>query len=106
MIQIYLKYFKRPKCSNQNECKKYVAKPLNAFRLMRRIHQDWPQWLKLIKSGNEADYIKQLENEIVPKLPESHDMLEMLKNLHRVETTYGIRVHDYANGKMPKTQSK
>ncbi|XP_023033429.2 prolyl 4-hydroxylase subunit alpha-2 [Drosophila willistoni] len=105
MIQIYLKYFKRPKCSNQNECKKYVAKPLNAFRLMRRIHQDWPQWLKLIKSGNEADYIKQLENEIVPKLPESHDMLEMLKNLHRVETTYGIRVHDYANGKMPKTQS-
>ncbi|KAH8334808.1 hypothetical protein KR074_010744, partial [Drosophila pseudoananassae] len=96
-LNLYLDFLKRPKHSTQKEREKFVSNPLNAFGLMRRLHQDWPKLQNYVFSPVGMDILDQMAA-IVMKGPGVYDMNEAQKSISRIETTYDLKVNDLAKG--------
>ncbi|KAH8311401.1 hypothetical protein KR044_006108 [Drosophila immigrans] len=80
-----------------NETEHYLANPLNAFSLIRRMHQDWTHWQYYMEQElgrKHVDFIKATR----PLLPTNTDLEEAAASIHRIHATYDIKVSDMANG--------
>jgi len=88
---------KRPNHYTHNEREKYVSNPLNAFGLIRRLNQDWPKWQNYTQKPLGLEQLNAMQN-ILSIAPESFDMNETLKAMHRIETTYDLEPKDIAKG--------
>lgn len=75
----------------------YLSNPLNAFSLIRRMHQDWTHWQHYMQQpvGEQQVSHVQLRRE---QLPSSTDMEEAGDALHRILVTYDLNVSDMAQG--------
>ncbi|XP_016975117.2 prolyl 4-hydroxylase subunit alpha-1 [Drosophila rhopaloa] len=102
-INIYLDTLTRSPHKTHKKREKFVSNPLNAFGLIRRLHQDWPKWQNYTKKPLGLLQLNAME-EILSKVPESFDMNETLKAMHRIETTYDLQAKDIASGLLQSTQ--
>ncbi|XP_030373078.1 prolyl 4-hydroxylase subunit alpha-2-like [Scaptodrosophila lebanonensis] len=102
-IQIYIQSLKRGRHDNFQEGVRFVSNSLNAFALIRRLHQDWPAWHTYMKRSVEKDEVQVIED-LLKKAPTVADMNEALLGMHRIEKTYGLEPKDIANGRLQGKQ--
>lgn len=75
----------------------YLSNPLNAFSLIRRMHQDWIHWQQYMEQPvgkQQVNYLQQMREQ----LPTSTDLEEAGAALHRIHITYDITISDMAQG--------
>ncbi|XP_043649572.1 prolyl 4-hydroxylase subunit alpha-1 isoform X2 [Drosophila teissieri] len=102
-LNIFLDSLKRPSHNTHNEREKFVSNPLNAFGLIRRLNQDWPKWQNYSQKQLGLVQLNAMQD-IVSAAPESFDMNEKLKAMHRIETTYDLQPKDIAKGLLQRTE--
>ncbi|EDV51859.1 prolyl 4-hydroxylase subunit alpha-1 [Drosophila erecta] len=102
-LNIFLDELKRPSHKTHNEREKFVSNPLNAFALIRRLNQDWPKWQNYTQKQLGMVQLNAMQD-IVSAAPESFDMDEKLKAMHRIETTYDLQPKDIAKGLLQGTK--
>ncbi|EDW94605.2 prolyl 4-hydroxylase subunit alpha-2 isoform X2 [Drosophila yakuba] len=102
-LNIFLDALKRPNHNTHNEREKFVSNPLNAFGLIRRLNQDWPKWQNYTQKQQGLGQLNAMQD-IVSAAPESFDMNEKLKAMHRIETTYDLQPKDIAKGVLQSTE--
>lgn len=79
------------------ETEHFVSNPLNAFALIRRMHEDWTRWQHYMEQPvgvQQIDYLKQQRYQ----LPTGTDLEEASTAIYRIQSTYGLRVSDIAKG--------
>ncbi|KAH8252036.1 hypothetical protein KR038_008113, partial [Drosophila bunnanda] len=98
MIKLFLYSIKRePQLRSLEEKEEYMANPLNAFPLLRRLNQDWPKWLKYLKIAIAPNNTKAMQTHL--KLAPSNDDLNVaLKGMTRIEQFYNQHAEDLTNG--------
>lgn len=80
----------------------YVANPLNAFALLRRLQQDWPKWLAYLGHPTKMEKMqKQLELG-----PSEKDLQTAVEGLLRIESVYNLETSHMAKGMLLDTQYK
>ncbi|KAH8286890.1 hypothetical protein KR018_006932 [Drosophila ironensis] len=98
-INVYLDSLKRPIYGTLKEREKFVSNPINAFGMIRRLHQDWPKLQNYSINTEGLKHLNAMEG-ILKIAPESFDMDEALKSMQRIETTYELQAKDLVNGIM------
>ncbi|KAH8417495.1 hypothetical protein KR222_001153 [Zaprionus bogoriensis] len=81
------------------ETEHYLSNPLNAFGLIRRMHEDWTHWQQYMEQpvgAQQLDYIKQQRE----NLPSGTDLEEAATAIGRIQTTYGLNVSDMVKGRL------
>ncbi|XP_064549509.1 prolyl 4-hydroxylase subunit alpha-2 [Drosophila montana] len=75
----------------------YVSNPLNAFSLIRRMHEDWTHlqlYMEQPVGKRQMDYVNLKRHQ----LPSSTDLEEAAAAIHRIQATYDLQVSDMAAG--------
>ncbi|KAH8381623.1 hypothetical protein KR093_009551 [Drosophila rubida] len=80
-----------------NQTEHYLANPLNAFSLIRRMHQDWTHWQHYMQQEVGAKQVEFLKEKRL-LLPTSTDLDEAAASIYRIHATYDIKVSDMATG--------
>ncbi|BFF92288.1 prolyl 4-hydroxylase subunit alpha-2 [Drosophila madeirensis] len=65
----------------------YVSNPLNAFRLIRHMHQDWISWQVYMEQQVGPEQVAKLER-MLPQLPQQQDFQESAQTLHSLTEFY------------------
>ncbi|XP_073820428.1 prolyl 4-hydroxylase subunit alpha-1-like [Musca autumnalis] len=76
---------------------KYLHNPLNGFSLIRRMHNDWNNIeLFMAKPVGESyiEVIKKYRHE----MPTTNDISEASEAIHRLQTTYDMKIDDVVKG--------
>ncbi|XP_058982692.1 uncharacterized protein LOC101899183 [Musca domestica] len=76
---------------------KYLHNPLNGFSLIRRMHYDWNNIeLYMTKPVGESyiEVIRKYRHE----MPSTNDLFEASEAIHRLQTTYDMRIDDVVRG--------
>ncbi|KAH8280052.1 hypothetical protein KR018_002265 [Drosophila ironensis] len=80
----------------------YLANPLNAFSLIRRMNRDWLTWQIYMEDPVGLKQVEVIET-LRPQMPTRTDLEEAVTAVDRIQSTYGLKVADiaigYLNGK-------
>lgn len=72
----------------------YVANPLNAFTLLRRLQQDWPKWLAYLANQAKMEEMQKL----LEQVPSEKDLKTAIEGLLRIESVYNLETSHMAKG--------
>lgn len=77
----------------------YLANPLNAFSLIRRLQQDWPKWLEYLQGGATQTAIFKMQNLLLTNQASSEqDLLQAAEGLLRIERIYDLETSHMTKG--------
>ncbi|XP_037721225.1 prolyl 4-hydroxylase subunit alpha-1 [Drosophila subpulchrella] len=97
IIKLFQESLKRKTLTTLEEREEYMANPLNAFPLLRRLNQDWPKWLRYIKLAIATKKIKEIEVHL-KSAPNDDDLEVALKGMARIEKMYNQHADDLTKG--------
>ncbi|KAH8239663.1 hypothetical protein KR032_006450, partial [Drosophila birchii] len=98
MIKLFLDSIKRESKLTSLEAKEeYMANPLNAFPLLRRLNQDWPKWLKYLKIAIAPNNTKAMQAQL-KTAPSNDDLNVAVKGMTRIEEFYNQHAEDLTKG--------
>ncbi|KAM8708483.1 hypothetical protein ACLKA7_015458 [Drosophila subpalustris] len=97
MIMLYQQMLQRPAMHDPEVQEEYVANPLNAFALLRRLQQDWPKWVAYLEGGATRDNIEQIKLKL-EKAPSERDLHLAIDGLLRIESFYDLEASHMAKG--------
>ncbi|XP_034482111.1 prolyl 4-hydroxylase subunit alpha-1-like [Drosophila innubila] len=103
MIMLYQQMLQRPAMHDTEIQENYVANPLNAFPLIRRLQQDWPKWLAYLEGGATRDKINQIQSKL-EKVPSEKDLHLAIDGLLRIESFYDLEASHMAKGLLLNNQ--
>ncbi|XP_041673572.1 prolyl 4-hydroxylase subunit alpha-2 [Drosophila eugracilis] len=66
----------------------YLSNPLNAFRLIRHMHQDWVSWQVYMEEKVGPDQVAQIDR-LLPQLPQKSAFKKAAKEVHSLTQFYG-----------------
>ncbi|XP_017000629.2 prolyl 4-hydroxylase subunit alpha-2 [Drosophila takahashii] len=78
--------------ANENP-EEYLSNPLNAFRLIRHMHQDWVGWQVYMEQPVAPEQVAKLER-LLPKLPQKEAFKKAAKDVHSLTRFYGYEPID------------
>lgn len=87
------------------ETEHYLSNPINAFALIRRMHEDWTRWQHYMEQPVGVQQVELLKQQR-QLLPTSTDLEEASTAIDRIQTTYDLRVSDMAQGLLNGRQYK
>ncbi|XP_017111777.1 prolyl 4-hydroxylase subunit alpha-1 [Drosophila elegans] len=96
-IKLYQESLKRESFNTLAEKEEYMANPLNAFPLVRRLNQDWPKWLRYLKLAIATKNTKEMELQL-KSAPIDDDLNVALKGMTRIEKFYNQHADDLSKG--------
>ncbi|XP_026848966.1 prolyl 4-hydroxylase subunit alpha-1 [Drosophila persimilis] len=102
-LKMYIDSLDRGMHENHKEREGFVSNPLNAFGLIRRLHQEWPKWQNYTKKPLGVAQLTAME-ELLSKAPEPYDMTESLKSMDRIERAYDLPASHIARGLLQNKQ--
>ncbi|XP_034108131.1 prolyl 4-hydroxylase subunit alpha-1-like [Drosophila albomicans] len=94
MINLYQEMLHRPPMIDAESQEQYVSNPLNAYGLLRRLHQDWPKWLSYLDT---RELIEQMQLQL-KKAPSEKDLHLATEGLLRIESFYDLEASHMAKG--------
>ncbi|XP_016955280.1 prolyl 4-hydroxylase subunit alpha-1 [Drosophila biarmipes] len=97
MIKLFQESLKRETLTSLHDKEEYMANPLNAFPLLRRLNQDWPKWLRYLKLAIATKKIKEMEVQL-QSAPSDDDLSVALKGMTRIEKFYNQHAADLTKG--------
>jgi len=71
----------------------YLSNPLNAFRLIRHMHQDWVGWQVYMEEQVGREQVAKMER-LLPKLPQKGAFKKAAKDVHNLTRFYGYEPAD------------
>ncbi|KAH8232377.1 hypothetical protein KR032_004994, partial [Drosophila birchii] len=83
----------------RSSTEEYLSNPLNSFSLIRRMNRDWTVWQLYMEDPvglNQVDRIQELREHMTT----STDVEEAVTALNRIQSTYGLKIGDIANGNL------
>lgn len=84
----------------------YIANPLNAFPLLRRLQEDWPKWINYLQGGATQTTIEIMQNLLADQPSSKEDLLQATKGLLRIERIYDLEASHMAKGLLLDMQYK
>uniref|UniRef100_A0A6P4DUF7 Prolyl 4-hydroxylase subunit alpha-1-like n=1 Tax=Drosophila rhopaloa TaxID=1041015 RepID=A0A6P4DUF7_DRORH len=97
IIKLYQETLKREKFNTLAEKEEYMANPLNAYPLLRRLNQDWPKWLRYLKLAIATKKTKEMELHL-KSAPNDDDLFVAHKGMARIERYYDQHAEDLTKG--------
>ncbi|KAH8392598.1 hypothetical protein KR215_005454, partial [Drosophila sulfurigaster] len=94
MVNLYQEMLQRPAMVDVESQEQYVSNPLNAYGLLRRLHQDWPKWLSYLDT---QELIEQMQQQL-KKAPSEKDLHLATEGLLRIESFYDLEASHMAKG--------
>lgn len=76
----------------------YVANPLNAFSLLRRLQEDWPKWLEYLQGGVTQTAMERMQNLLKNQAAREKDLLQATEGLLHIEQIYDLETSHMAKG--------
>ncbi|XP_017144489.1 prolyl 4-hydroxylase subunit alpha-2-like isoform X1 [Drosophila miranda] len=72
----------------------HLSVPQRAMALIRRLHEDWPNWMVYLNAteGGEGQII--VAKELRQRLPKREDFIQAANDVHKLQITYNLRPHD------------
>ncbi|EDV53042.1 uncharacterized protein Dere_GG11765 [Drosophila erecta] len=71
----------------------YLSNPLNSFRLIRHMHQDWVGWQVYMEEPVAPDAVEKLER-LLPQLPHKEAFRNAAREVHSLTQFYGYEPAD------------
>ncbi|KAH8232589.1 hypothetical protein KR032_009965 [Drosophila birchii] len=71
----------------------YLSNPLNAFRLIRHMHQDWVSWQVYMEKPVAPEAVENLER-LLPQLPQEKVYKQAAKDVHDLTQFYAYKPSD------------
>ncbi|XP_017071948.1 prolyl 4-hydroxylase subunit alpha-1 [Drosophila eugracilis] len=96
-IKLFQDSLKRETLTTLDQKEEYMANPLNAFPLLRRLNQDWPKWVRYIKLAIATKKTKEMEVHL-KSAPSDDDLKVALKGITRIEEFYDQHAADLTKG--------
>lgn len=84
----------------------YIANPLNAFPLLRRLQQDWPKWLEYLQGGATQTTIENMHELLKDHSSIKADLPQAMNGLLRIERIYDLEASHMAKGLLLDMQYK
>lgn len=84
----------------------YIANPLNAFPLLRRLQRDWPKWIEYLQGGATQTTMENMQNLLADQPSSKEDLLQATKGLLRIERIYDLEASHMAEGLLLDMQYK
>ncbi|EDW19101.2 prolyl 4-hydroxylase subunit alpha-1 [Drosophila mojavensis] len=100
MIKLYQTMLEHIPLTGLKKQEEYVANPLNAFALLRRLQQDWPKWLAYL--GHQTKMEKMQKH--LKLVPSEKDLQTAVEGLLRIESVYNLETSHMAKGLLLDTQ--
>ncbi|XP_043655499.1 prolyl 4-hydroxylase subunit alpha-2 [Drosophila teissieri] len=72
---------------------KYLSNPLNSFRLIRHMHQDWVGWQIYMEDPVAPEAVEKLER-LLPHLPHKEAFRKAARDVHSLTQFYGYEPAD------------
>nr|CAH0108384.1 unnamed protein product [Daphnia galeata] len=80
---------------------KYLANPVNAYLLVKRLTSDWNQVEGVMTQNSGAAFVKNIsQHRSVLRFPSDEDLTGAAVALMRLQDTYMLDTHDLAEGKL------
>ncbi|TDG43159.1 hypothetical protein AWZ03_010424 [Drosophila navojoa] len=75
----------------------YISNPINAFSLLRRMHEDWQDWNVFMETSVGQSQVN-FFNQARAELPTSADLYDACATLFRLQVVYELTVKDMTRG--------
>lgn len=76
----------------------FVAHPLNAFSLIRRLHEDWTQAELLMLNQVGLEHLQAIETGLDEAQPSDNDLNDAIGGIISLQQFYNLQPSDIANG--------
>ncbi|XP_017137882.1 prolyl 4-hydroxylase subunit alpha-1 isoform X1 [Drosophila miranda] len=96
-IKLFQQMLQRETMTTLEEREEFMGNPLNAFPLLRRLNQDWPKWLKYLRTAIATKTTNAMEKKLKSG-PSNEDLQVALKGFARIESFYDQEAADMAKG--------
>ncbi|XP_077448951.1 prolyl 4-hydroxylase subunit alpha-2 isoform X1 [Stigmatopora argus] len=83
----------------------YLAHPVNAYKLMKRLHSEWSQLESLVLQNPSDGFISNVTMHR-QYFPDAEDEKGAAKALMRLQDTYRLDSEDFSKGRLPGMHSK
>ncbi|XP_017020916.1 prolyl 4-hydroxylase subunit alpha-1 [Drosophila kikkawai] len=83
----------------RSSTEEYLSNPLNSFSLIRRMNSDWTVWQLYMEDPVGLKQVDKIQ-ELREHMPTSTDVEEAVTALDRIQSTYGLKIADIANGNL------
>lgn len=84
----------------------FVAHPLNAFSLIRRLHEDWTQAELLMLNQVGLEHLQAIETGLDKAQPSDNDLNDAIGGIISLQQFYNLQPSDIANGLLMGQQYK
>ncbi|KAH8232583.1 hypothetical protein KR032_009957, partial [Drosophila birchii] len=81
----------------------YLSNPLNAFSLIRRLHQDWDNWHQYMQQPVGASQMLNFDI-LARELPVKEDLQDACEGIFRIQRNYDLKIKDIVNGNLQGKQ--
>ncbi|KAI9553536.1 hypothetical protein GHT06_021454 [Daphnia sinensis] len=84
---------------------KYLANPVNAYLLVKRLTSDWKKVEKVVTQNAGSDFVKNItHHQSLVRFPSDEDLKGAAVALIRLQDTYKLDTHALADGKLLGTK--
>lgn len=80
-----------------HDVENYISNPINAFSLIRRMHEDWQDWKVFMESSVVKSQVN-FFNKARAELPTPADLNEACSSMFRLQKVYNLTVGDMTRG--------
>lgn len=80
-----------------HQVENYISNPINAFSLLRRMHEDWQEWNVFMETSVGQSQVK-FFNKARQELPTTADLYEAYSSMYRLQKAYNLTVKDMSRG--------
>ncbi|KAH8372129.1 hypothetical protein KR093_010115, partial [Drosophila rubida] len=103
LLHSYQQMLQRRPMHHVERQEEYVANPLNAFALLRRLQQDWPKWLSYLQDDATRELLRLMQLQLA-KAPSALDLKLATEGLLRIESFYDLEASHMAKGLLLQQQ--
>ncbi|KAM7362133.1 prolyl 4-hydroxylase subunit alpha-1-like [Cochliomyia hominivorax] len=97
LLNNLVQHLKEENLKYLNKREEYLHNPLNCFKLIRRLNQDWPQMEFFINQNEGKDFISAVYK-YREELPTESDLQEASEAINRLQETYNLDINHLAQG--------
>ncbi|XP_017874258.1 PREDICTED: prolyl 4-hydroxylase subunit alpha-2-like [Drosophila arizonae] len=80
-----------------HQVENYISNPINAFSLLRRMHEDWQEWNVFMETSVGQSQVN-FFNKARQELPTTADLYEACSSMYRLQKAYNLTVKDMSRG--------
>ncbi|XP_001972834.3 prolyl 4-hydroxylase subunit alpha-1 [Drosophila erecta] len=98
LLESFLQEVQSKREISRSNPREFVAHPLNAFSLIRRLHEDWTQSELLMLNQVGLEHLESIKNVLDEAQPTDMDLNDAINGIIALQQFYNLQPGDIANG--------